>query len=315
MKIEDRLRESASRAAAPDATPPSLRLEPGGRAPRTVGERRPDETGMLRMVPLAHVVAPVEDVNATAFFQVPVPNRARVPVAPPSAPPPSVTGSPSRDSRSSSAPAQLRPAFPEPLRAAPFASAAMPPSITPANTPPPAEGARIQSMRVLAALFLVFLLMGAAALLAAVALVVVPRAPIAPLPVAPSTPVATAWQVDPDPDDTAAPAVAREVAEEVRAPSTPRGKDLTPRTPKPPPVRTVTARFSGDPLPNRVEVTCPGMARQRVDVMNGVATIHSLPAGVECWMHPKGGVVTTAAKIEAGRDYTCTLTSTTTSCR
>jgi hypothetical protein len=300
-KIEDRLRESASRAAAPtaplDTTPPSLRLEPGGRAPRAVGERRPDETGMLRMVPLAHVDAPVEDVNATAFFQVPVPNRARGPVAPM----PSV------------APAQLRPAFPEPLRAAPFASSAITPVILPAHTPPPSDGARIQSMRVLAALSLVFLLLGAAALLAAVALVVVPRAPVPPLPEAPPTPVVTAWQADPEPEDTAAPDATAEVP--VRAPSAPRVKDLAPRAPKPPPVHTVTARFSGDPLPTRVEVTCPGIARQRVDVVNGVATLPSLPAGVECWMHPKGGVVTTAAKIEAGRDYTCTLTSTTTSCR
>lgn len=316
-KIEDRLRESASRLAReeprPEPTPPALRLEQGGRKARVLGERRPDETGMLRMLPLTDA-APVEDVGATEFFRVPGPKggRAAPAVHRAALPPPQ--------------PIRPQPRAPAPLGPLPLAAVNHPPlgqvdaaRRMPVNEPAPPDGLRIQSARVLAALSLVFLLMSGAALLAAVVLVAGPRPAPAPSaqPAPPPPAVAIAWQTNGEPDDTAAPdgeeATVAAVAPHATAPT---GKVREPRVTKTPSARTVTARFTGTALPTRVEVACPGADRLRVDVVGGVATVPALPAGVECWMHPKGGgVVTTAAKVVAGRDYTCTLTSTTTSCR
>lgn len=302
--IEERLRESESRAAkeAASARPAPPRAPVRGE-PRVPGARRPDETGMLRMVPLGSVDAPVVDVNATEFFRVPSPpvTRGRPTDLPAPVPRPAV-GTERRA---------------EVVGLRPAAVATLPPAEHRGAADAPREGGRIQTARVMAFLAFVFLLMSLAALAAAAVLVGIPglRAEKVPAIVVPTAPVL----VDERAGDTGGDEVVEVVppVQQVRtgggAASGTGGKGRA-ESKKTPTFETVKAAFSGASVPTVVELTCPGMARQRVALQGGAVVVSGVPVGVECQMHVKG-LVATPAPVQAGHDYACTISGTTTSCR
>lgn len=106
---------------------------PAGKKPlRPVGQRSPDETGMLEMVPLSASGDELEanaDPSATAFFAIPAPkaDRGRGPGVGPGAPMGGPPGAP--------------PMGPPPGPAAPFAAPPPPPGGYGAAPPPPGYGA------------------------------------------------------------------------------------------------------------------------------------------------------------------------------
>jgi len=120
----------ASRAA-PFAPPHAA--EPAGRKPVAVGQRRPDETGMLEMVPLQQNQDEVEvqgDPSATAFFAIPAPKAERARPAGPGGP-----------IGVSAPPAMGAP--PPPVPRAPIGAMGQPPPAAmpgPGMMPPPAPG-------------------------------------------------------------------------------------------------------------------------------------------------------------------------------
>jgi serine/threonine-protein kinase len=145
-RIEPR---SASARATPgpldeESLPPSVRgggARPSRPAPAgpavPVGARRPDETGMLSMVPLGD--APPDtgdgDGSATAFFALPAP-RAAAPKAAPSAPPPSPQAPRPPMASAPQAPAAAPGFQPPSFQPPPFQAAAPPPPATPYAPPP-----------------------------------------------------------------------------------------------------------------------------------------------------------------------------------
>ena len=97
----------ASRSTPFAPPPPASRPALGAAAPppkprpKPIGQRSPDETGMLEMVPLSDDGDEVEikgDPSATAFFAIPAPKaeraRAAAPPPPPGGPPPAIGGGP-----------------------------------------------------------------------------------------------------------------------------------------------------------------------------------------------------------------------------
>jgi hypothetical protein len=285
--IVERLHESEARAEAERRRPP-----------RIVGARRPDETGMLPMIPLApegdHAPA---DANATAFFAIPGPRRPdsprpvellRTPGEPP--PPPRVV----------------------PLRSIPRPPE--PPAVSRLSHPEPTTvPGRVESTRIVALLLLVFALACAAALAAAaVALRPALQAPASlgespvvhlPAPRRPATDRDTGGSRLVDPPRP--------------SPAPPGGEGGPPHRSAGPgtsATRTLTVSFVGSVTPLQVEVDCVGGPRLRATVRGDMATVPNIPTGGTCRLLPKGGVVATAAPIDGGGAYTCAILGTTTSC-
>jgi hypothetical protein len=258
---------------------------------RVVGERRPDETGMLRMLPLGEGrEPPPEEPSATTFFRVDAPKeRARPAIVP--VPRPAPAPSPS----------------PPPVIRGPVASVGAPKPVEPHP-----EG-RIRSLRVLALLSSVFFLMGVLVLVTAAVLVGTHRYTTLDAPAPPPVPHPLVLPEEPA-EDTGTPtgeegpiAPPHPHAPPVPHPSTPQQAAK--------PSDRVTVRFSGTPLPSLVELTCPGTERQRLSLVGGAATASGLPNGAECQLFPKGALVATMAPVSVGRTYDCHIEGTTTTCR
>jgi len=169
--------------AAPRVTRPKAK---GRKSAADIGQRRPDETGMLNMVPLSDDDDANEaagDPSATQFFAIPAPKAER---AKPAAPPPSMASPPSSGGMGGPPPPMARGGMGQPPPAArpgpmiqgptPGAGVAQGPVAGygggggggggtpfhvqgPAPGAPPADaGQRVQSNRVYAIVFGVFLL-------------------------------------------------------------------------------------------------------------------------------------------------------------
>ncbi len=176
------------RGAAPPPAPP--RPTP----PKPVGQRRPDETGMLEMVPLNQDDDEVEasgDPSATSFFAIPAPKAGRssassasggggmapspmsmASMAPPPPPPRMGMGQPPAAAMPGMGGpmgvSSMPPPPPPPMIQGPVAGYGAPPQggtpfhVQGGVAPPADAGARVQSNRVYAILFSVFLLVCAA---------------------------------------------------------------------------------------------------------------------------------------------------------
>lgn len=338
-----------------DIMPPSVKGKPMGAgkpAPpgprKMVGARSPDETGMLQMVPLNDNEDEKEaagDPSATAFFAIPAPKAER----PKSQGPASMSGSPMSNPtpmqaapNSMNAPAPFQPPSIAPMNSQPQSTA--PHSMGPqsmaqpmvqgpmvgygqsgGNTPFQVSGpqptqsanveSRMQSTRVLAVVVAAVGMLCVALLLTVVAIFLYNNkkgdtpvaAPIAVVEAKPSAP-------KPARGDTGMPAPKAAPAAPKKPRATGGGGPTTPAAPRLGPTGSVGVTFSGSPTPTQIEITCGSGFRQRSGVSGGSASVASVPTGEDCKLIPKG-VVATAFIVRGGRNYNCSFSGTTMSCK
>lgn len=314
----------ASRATPFDPGADAPRARVGGPA-KGIGERRPDETGMLEMVPLSANKDEAEanaDPSATAFFAIPAPKADRAKPAPPppqAGGPIGVSSSPmSGGPMSMGQPPMIGgPIASGPVAAGPivqgpvagYGAGASPFQVQgPTPTAPAAEaGQRVQSNRVYAILIAVFLLVGVA-VVAAVALI--PRettkeAVVTPPP-APVVVAKTEAKADPDTGGPPPPPVA-----------TPKPKAKAPATPKPAAPSsgpgTLSVSLADASQATGVEVVCPSGFRQRTALSGGKGSMASVP-NESCTMFFKGGPPAQYKPVRGGASYTCKIVGTTAVC-
>ena len=313
----------ASRVTAFEPSSDSA-VKRGGGPPRAAGERRPDEAGMLEMVPLSadkDKSAAAEDPSATAFFAIPAPKADRakgvVPPPPPSMPQPT-------PSLSGVGPPVARPplgggnnmgaAPPQPLVSGPVVSyggAAQSPfqvsGPSQGMAPPADAGQRVQSNRVYAILVAVFALVGIA-VVAAIWFRPEPPPPPPPPPVL-NTPTPVVTTTAKAVEDTGVPAP-------VPKPATPKPKAT---------VTHVAAPVASGPAPltvhladatqaTSIEVTCPSNFRNRASLKGGVGTIGAVPQE-SCNLIFHGGPPAAYAPVHGGQSLNCSIVGTTAVCK
>lgn len=319
----------ASRAQPFSPSPEGPPKKGGGGPMKVIGERRPDETGMLEMVPLTadkDKQSAAEDPSATAFFAIPAPKADRsrsTPSAPPapgyggpsgvSAPPSGPPGPPmSRPPMGQpAAPVAMQPMVQGPVvsygnagGASPFQVAGQGPVANPAAD----SGGRVQSNRVYAILVGVFMLVAVAVV---VAVWLIPRgkeeAPVTPTPT--PTPTVVVEKTAKVEEDTAPPPVA------TPAPK-PKAKASTPK-PAPAPSSgpgTLSVTLADASQATAIEVVCPSGFRQRSALSGGRGSIASVPQE-KCTMYFKGGAPAQFAPVGGGRSLSCSIVGTTAVCK
>lgn len=310
-----------------DDPPPSVK----GNPKKVVGARSPDETGMLKMVPVTEKDDDKEaaaDPSATAFFAIPAPKNAK-----PTPPPVAAAAAPVAAAAPAAAPYSPgvvpdRPAYQPPNAQGAFAQGpiaqagvggggGMISGPTPGGTPFQVSGpaptttttaeSRVQTARVYALVLGMFGLAGMAVLAVIALIIFMPKEEPAPAPAPPPVAAAPAPR-----EDTGKP--------KVEAPKpTPTKRTVTTPTPKPvtpPPSATgaVTVRFTGESIPTSLEISCDSGLRTRGTVSGGSVTIADIPTSGSCKGIPKGAV-TSNFSVTGGRTYNCQITGTTTSCR
>lgn len=312
-------------------TPPDAGAPRKAGAPlKVVGERRPDETGMLEMVPISadrDKAEASEDPSATAFFAIPAPKADRSrPAA--SAPPPGPSGP------TGVAPPGLGPPPGPPMARPPIGGPVAPQPVqpivsgpvvsygnqgaqtpfqvsgpTPTAAPSTDQGDRVRSNRVYAILVAVFLLV-AVALVAAVWLIPSlkkeePKTQ-APTTTQPQVVVEKTAKVEQDTAPPPAPAPAPK----------PKAKTTTPK-PAPAPSNgpgTLTVVLADATQATAVEVVCPSGFRQRTALSGGKGSIASVPQE-KCTMYFKGGAPAQFAPVNGGRTFSCSIIGTTAVCK
>ncbi len=302
----------------------------GGGPMKVIGERRPDETGMLEMVPLSSdkdKAAASEDPSATAFFAIPAPKADRSRATPAAPPPPGFSG-PSGVSAPSSGPpgppvarppigAPSMPPAPQPIVQGPVVSygnagGASPFQVAgpgPVASPSADAGQRVQSNRVYAILVGVFMLVCVAVV---VAVWLIPKAAEDSKP--PATPTATppvvvekTAKVEEDTAPPPAPAPAPK----------PKVKSSTPKAAAPAPSSgpgTLTVTLADASQATSIEVNCPSGFRQRSALSGGRGSIASVPQE-KCVLYFKGGAPAQFAPVNGGRSLSCSIVGTTAVCK
>jgi len=325
---------AASRA--PVAAPPPA----GGGRPKAVGQRSPDETGMLPLQSLRDSDDEVEasgDPSATAFFAIPAPKAGRS--SPTStAPPPPPVASPGGFGAPPPMPG-IRP--PMPPAPGPMGVGGGPPPPPPmgiqgpvagyggsgggstpfqvpsgAGVAPPASAeARVQSNRVYAILFAVFMLVCAAVFVAVwVSFHFMNQKETV------AEKVVASNDVKAPPKELKDTGIKEPVVEATKTPKTPKtpkpaSSDTTPK-PAPAPKAnggTVTVRIEAGQPYSAVEVVCPS-TRLRGSFSGGVASIPGVP-GEDCSIMFKGGPPAQYKPVRGGQSVSCTFVGTTASCR
>lgn len=312
------------------AQPPSFGdggAKKGERGPlKVVGERRPDETGMLEMVPLSSgkdKAEVVEDPSATSFF--PIPQAPKAERSRPAPPPASLGGGPvgvGPPPGLPPGPPVARPPIGGPVAQGPIQPIVQGPVVsygggggtpfqvsgpTPVNAPPPEADRRVQSNRVYAILVGVFLLV-AVAVVAAV-WIIPPKREAEKLP---DPPVATATPApiaEPEPEKDTAPPPAP-----VEKPK-PKPKATTPK-PTPAPSKgpaTLTVALKDASQATSVEVVCPSGFRQRSALAGGRGSIASVPQE-DCTLYFKGGAPAQYKPVRGGQSLSCSIQGTTGLC-
>ncbi len=348
--IEERLRESMARdarAQKPSATSAASTQSGGAadppgqaRAPssspnvKQVGERRPDETGMLEMVSLnvdLDELAASNDPSATQFFAIPAPKAERArpassgpvgpgPVAPPVAggpPPPGISrggGPPPPPSGAIGLGAPAGAVMQGPVANAsggastPFQTTAPPPSQMSADQ-------RVQSNRVYAIVLGMVMLVCVAIL---VLVLVVPSG--SGDPVVEKSPERIAKTTSPkkfSSKDTGTPAPPKPKANPKPRQNRPvPAQPARPAQPAQPSAGrgTVIVRLQDTAVAHGGELTCPGGYRTRKSFAGGVARWSNVPSG-SCTLHFRGGLPVRYQGIQAGRQYSCNVIGTTAVCR
>lgn len=298
---------------------------------KVIGERRPDETGMLEMVPLAadkDKNAAAEDPSATAFFAIPAPKADRsrstpaapqapgygapVGVSPPSGPPGPPPVRPPIGVGQAAPPPPMQPIVQGPVVSYGNAGGGSPFQVAgqgPVANPSADSGGRVQSNRVYAILVGVFLLV-AVAVVVAVWLIPKGKEEVASTPPPTTTPTVVVEKTAKVEEDTAPPPVA--------APVAPKPKAKTPAAPKaaPAPAKgpgTLSVTLADAAAATAVEVVCPSGFRQRTALSGGKGSVPSVPQEA-CTMYFKGGAPAQFAPVSGGRSLNCSIRGTTAVC-
>lgn len=325
----------ASRATPFQPSPENAARPGGDRKPlKSIGERRPDETGMLEMVPLSNDKDKSEaeqDPSATAFFAIPAPKAERArPAGPPSPglggpvgvappPPPGPIGvSPIGRPPIAGPPViggQVAPP-PQPMVQGPVVSYGNAAGSTPFGVAGPGpvaapgadSGQRTQSTRVYAIILAVIALVGVAVVAAVWLKPGSDDKDTAPPPVVVTTTEPKRVKAEPvdsgEPPPAPAPAPARP-----RTPS-------APRAPTPAPASgpaTLTVKLADAGGANAVEVVCPSGFRQRSALSGGSGSIASVPQE-KCTMYFKGGAPAQFGPVRGGQSLNCNIVGTTAVC-
>lgn len=329
---------SVPKAPGPRAEPFSASMERAKgerpvKAPPTskvIGERRPDETGMLTMESLSDTADSREvsgDPNATEFWAIPTPKAERAqPSAPPppvggmapppmpsaGGPPPPPGGGPPRPVAQAGAPVA-------PAIRGPVASPSGPASATPFKASTNAGGVnpeeqRVQSNRVYAIVFGMFGLVCMAVLIllfvgiggdeeASTKSEVVAQVSSKSKP---AKNIDTGGPVKPPP-------VTRRASRPSPAPGPAAAR---PRTSAPSAGRgSVIVKLPDSAQSSGVELVCAsGAYRLRKSFAGGVASFSGVPGG-SCTLYFKGGIPAKFTPVTAGRSYTCNIIGTTAVCK
>ncbi|MDP6934260.1 MAG: hypothetical protein QGG40_15145, partial [Myxococcota bacterium] len=328
---------------------------------KPVGERSPDETGMLEMVPLSQDSDQAEvaqDPSATAFFAIPSPKAERVGVAPdvtqpgpPGAPLPSPGGfgAPPTPPQGLVQPGiGGPPAAPaQPLVQGPVAGYGGGPGVQPGMpgspfqvnsgqvAPPAAEaGQRVQSNRVYAILFGVFLLVAVAVVLA---VWMKPAEDVTDVQASSSSSSASSSQ-----DITGASSRSRRKAVDtaVEEAPPPRSRRSSSSRSSSSSSRSSTSSSSGssgssssaaarapavgagslritlqDPSQaSKIEIVCPSGFRTRAAFAGGSATVSGVPQE-SCTVHFKGGAPASFGPVRGGQGLSCNIVGNTAVCQ
>jgi serine/threonine protein kinase len=297
-------------------------------SPKVMGERRPDETGMLSMESLSDKADSREvavDPNATEFWAIPTPKAERAkPTAPPpppggmapppmppgGGPPPPPGGGPPRPIAQSGAP--MAPAIQGPV-----ASPSGPASSTPFKASTNAGGVnpeeqRVQSNRVYAIVFGMFGLVCLAVLI----LVFVGIG--GDEEVSGSSEVVTQTSTKSKPVkniDTGGPAkpppVTRRPSRPAPGPAAARPQSSASSAGR----GSVIVKLPDSAQSSGVELVCAsGAYRLRKSFAGGVASFSGVPGG-SCTLYFKGGIPAKFTPVTAGRSYTCNIIGTTAVCK
>lgn len=329
---------SASRATPFEPTNDNAaRRAPSGPPSKGVGERRPDEPGMLEMVPLSSNQDKAEaeaDPSATAFFAIPAPKAERSRAAP-SAPPPSMGGGPigvmppgQPSPLSVSAPPPMSrppigmsgsmpppPMAPQPMVQGPVVQygGAQPASPFQVAGPGPAAatgdaGSRVQSNRVYAIILAVFMLVG----LAVVAAIWFQRDKTEEpkeVVTAPPPPKPVVADPKPVPDTGAAPAPTPKPQPKSTKPKTTTPKVAAPASGP----ATLSVKLADGAVATAIEVTCPSGFRQRSTLSGGSGSVASVPQE-KCTLIFKGGAPAQYGPVHGGQSLKCSIVGTTAVC-
>ena len=331
--------------------PPRTNPMPAGPAP-TVGQRRPDGRGMLRMVPLGQSVEPdaADAADATQFFAIPAPKAERArPAGPPppatpqmpamgAAPPPPPPGaySPPGVGMPQAAPPPPAPigvgiGAPPVAAAAPMvqgrvASPSTPFAVqqAPAQGQPNKDRQRVQSYRVFALVLAVFMLVCIAVVAAVWIRIMITSDPEPAMAAATTTaaaPVVSGAPAAPkaaaaEPVDTGAPPPPRRKTKRRSssrsASSSSTGATAAAKAPSGP--APVTVKLNDPSAASAIEITCPGGFRKRASLGGGVGSISDVPQE-NCSLYFKGGAPAKFAGVSGGRTLNCAIVGTTATCQ
>jgi len=294
-------------------------------APKMVGARSPDETGMLEMVPLSEQGGGDDggdDPSATAFFAIPAPKAEASKPAPP--PPPSAPAAPPMGIAGPGAPPRAAgiqgpsPGAPPAAIQGPTVGGAGGTPFHAAQPPPaaPRQQKRVASYRVYAIILAVFVL-GCSAVVLAVWLGGGEGDTPTPTP----TPTHTTTVADADPE-----------------PARAKREDTAPPEPDPPPTRTrststrststaaaapkapsgpaaLVVKMTDQTHLTAVEVNCPSGFRDRVGITTGgSASVPDVPQE-NCSLHFKGGVPARFSPVRGGQSLSCAIMGSTAVCK
>jgi serine/threonine protein kinase len=325
---------------------PSSRAGSGQRV-KSVGERNPDETGMLQMVPLTDDAGSEGgvDPSATAFFAIPAPRTSRARPAEPAAPPP-VAGGPmggappiASAGMGAAPPPPRTPPPPRPSYGAgigaggagggiaqgpvagygnagggqtPFQVQSGPAGATTSN---PSES-RSRSYQIYAILFALFVMVCVTGVTVVwVVLISKPEpdttpvvASVDPAPT-PSTPSST------KPDTGLAQVEADPQPVVTKKKKTTTVTTPTTTTPKPPstPTGEIRVNIDSDAPFTAVEVLCPSGVRERGYFSNGSARVSGIP-NEPCSLNFKGGAPAKFSPVRGGMSLRCTYSGSTMTC-
>ena len=302
-------------------------------SPKVVGERRPDETGMLHMESLSDLADSREveaDPNSTEFWAIPTPNAERAkassppPAPPPSgmAPPPPLPGAGPPPPPGGGPPPPVARSNTPPMAPAirgPVAASSGPASGTPFKASTSTGGLnpdeqRVQSNRVYAIVLGMFGLVCIAVLGLVFGGVGGEKetSKTAEVVASSSTTKKSAPTID-----TGGPSSPPPVS---RRPSRPRAP-AAPASSRRPSSNTSSAgrgavivKLPDSTQSSAVELVCAaGAYRLRKSFAGGVASFSGVPGG-SCTLYFKGGIPAKFAPVTAGRSYTCNIIGTTASC-
>ena len=338
LGLDEPARQKSTRSKAQPVIPPASK--PADRKVKEVGKRRPDETGMMQMLPVGEEAADLRDVqgdpNSTQMIALKIPKGDRAtPSSPPAVrpgmsagpppPPPGGHGGPPPPPPSGGPPPPP-PAHSTPMIGPGNAGGGVAASSSPSgavfqSTSTGGDGnreeQRVQSNRVYA------IVLGMCVLLCGVMLLINSFSSEEPTAGSKGPAVAdTTGSKSTRPSEVRDTGGPPKPPPPVRSSSGPRpapsAAPTAPRPPKPPPGAgrgNVIVRLPDSSQASGVELVCGGGGyRLRKSFSGGVASFSGVPGG-SCTFFFKGGLPSQYRPVTAGRSYSCSVIGSTAVCK